>query len=257
MHLARPKSSKGRSRPAVNHSGDRSEADSIQTPPGTPVFIRQDSQRHTQPQSALRQASPLSQDQVVHIPAAPTPSLNKYKVLPSIERRSSEVNPNQVLDKRMSEINLSDHIRLQQQHGHAEPDPHTAKAWSGSHISTTGLTKKADADLNIPSPGSDPTMAGEIKKRCSSAVGCDNLLLAVRAPCGGRFQQHFKPTDTLLMVKASAESRYGTKYDRVSVETMDVPRRSFTDMDMTLAQCGIINRSVVCISLSDSLLDHE
>lgn len=149
------------------------------------------------------------------------------------------MDPERDSDKRMSRLNLSDHVHLQQQHERTEPEPHAAKAWPGSCSSTTGWSTKADADLNIPSPDSD------------------HLLLAVRAPCGGRFQQHFRASDTLLMVRASAERRYGTKYGPVSVETMDVPRRSFTDMDMTLAQCGIINRSVLCISLSDGFLDHQ
>lgn len=255
MHLTRPKSSKGRSRHTLNYSGDGGDADSIQEPPGTPkslVFTRQDGQLHTQSQSVLRQISQLSQDEVVHVlqlvPSAPPLSLNKYKVLPSIEGRPSVVNPGQVADKKMSKINLSDDALLQQQQGHGEPDTPTATTWAGSHVSTTEVTKKADPD---------PMMAREIKESCSSAGASGSLLLAVRAPCGGRFQQHFKPTDTLLMVRASAECRYGTEYGEVSVETMDVPRRSFTDMDMTLAQCGIVNRSVLCISLRDISVDHE
>lgn len=73
----------------------------------------------------------------------------------------------------------------------------------------------------------------------------------MRAPCGGRFQQHFEPSDTLRAVRASAEARYGAKYGDASIETAEVPRRTFADMDLTLDQCGILNRSLLCISLEE------
>uniref|UniRef100_A0A4W6FNZ0 UBX domain protein 10 n=1 Tax=Lates calcarifer TaxID=8187 RepID=A0A4W6FNZ0_LATCA len=196
MHLTRPKSSKGRSRPAVNNSVFASETDSIQMAPASPespVHSRPDRNLRSQSQPIMWQAGQLSQDEVLHMlqhaPAAPPQSLNKYKVLPSIERRRSETSPGRSLDQNMSKLTLSD-----------------------------------------------------------EAGASGSLLLAIRTPCGKRFQQHFEPTDTLLTVRASAEARYGAKYEEVCIETMDVPRRSFTDMDMTLAQCGILNRSVLCIS---------
>uniref|UniRef100_A0A3B4XYE5 UBX domain protein 10 n=1 Tax=Seriola lalandi dorsalis TaxID=1841481 RepID=A0A3B4XYE5_SERLL len=195
MHLTRPKSSKGRSRPAVNNT------DSIQrTPvsPESPAHSRPDRNLRSQSQPIMWQTSHLSQDEVLHM-LHPPQSLNKYKVLPSIERRRSEVSPGRSLDKDMSKLTLSD-----------------------------------------------------------AAGACGSLLLAIRAPCGRRFQQHFEPTDTLLMVRASAEARYGARYGEASIETMDVPRRSFTDMDMTLAQCGILNRSVLCISQNDGcVVEHD
>lgn len=202
MHLARPKSSKGRSRPPVSSSMFADDVDySTQRPPVTPDppvhlsrsdrSIRSKSQPH------------MSQDEVLQMlqqaPAAPPQSLNKYKVLPSIERRQGDTKG---LDTHLSELHLSD-----------------------------GATH---------SPNPPP------EKTCSPDT--DTLLLAVRAPCGRRFQRHFDPTDTFLKVKSTAELEYGVQYGDVSIETMDVPRRTFTDMRMTLAQCGIINRSVLCIS---------
>lgn len=173
-----------------------------------------------------------------HAPAAPTQSLNKYKVLPSIERRQSEVSPAEGLDKLMSKLSLCDGAILQQRLGHEEPDLHAV-----TQTSSSGVDERADAHL-CPKPP-DP---GLVMPKEAGAT----LLLAIRAPCGRRFQQHFDPTDTLLVVRASAEVRYGAKYGDASIETMDVPRRTFTDMDMTLAQCGILNRSVLCISQNDA-----
>ncbi len=242
MHLTRPKSSKGRSRPAVNSSEYAGDSDSIQRPPespDSPVYTRPDRNLRSQSQPIMWQASQLSQDEVLqmlqHAPAAPPQSLNKYKVLPSIERRRSDVSPGRSLDNQMSKLSLSDDAILQQRHMHKEPDPPTVRA----------VTQDFRVRPKPPDPG--PTM--------TKAAG--SLLLAIRAPCGRRFQQHFEPTDTLLTVRASAEVRYGARYGEASIETMDVPRRTFTDMDLTLAQCGVLNRSVLCISQSDSVLEHQ
>ncbi|XP_054465977.1 UBX domain-containing protein 10 [Anoplopoma fimbria] len=233
MHLTRPKSSKGRSRPAVN--------DSLQRPPLSP-----DSPMHSRPDRNLRsQSQPimwpsqLSQDGVLqmlqHSPAAPTQSLNKYKVLPSIGRRQSDVGS---LDQKMSKLSLSDDAVLQQRH--EEPDPPTVKDVTRTSSSEVGKR----AGPKPPDPG--PIMTKE----------AGSLLLAIRAPCGRRFQQHFEPTDTLLMVRSSAELMYAAEYGEASIETMDLPRRTFTDMDMTLAQCGILNRSVLCISQNESVEEY-
>ncbi|XP_040908506.1 UBX domain-containing protein 10 [Toxotes jaculatrix] len=233
MHLTRPKSSKGRSRPALNN------ADSIQrTPvsPETPVHSRPDRNLRSQSQPTMRQTGHLGQDEVLHLlqhaPAAPLRTFNKYKVLPSIERRRSAVSPGRGLNKNMSKLTLSDDSILQQTQRHEEPDLPTAQT------SSSGGDRGADGPLRIRPK---PLHPGPVTTSGS-------LLLAIRAPCGRRFEQHFEPTDTLLMVRASAEARYGATYGEASIETMDVPRRTFTDMDMTLAQCGILNRSVLCIS---------
>lgn len=205
MHLTRPKSSKGRSRPAVRDT-DSSPA----SPPDT--TLRSRSQPVMWPSGRA-----LSRDQVVHMlqhaPAARPPSLNKYKVLPSIERRRSEQVTS--LGEDMSKLGLS--------------HPH-------------GAILQEELDRSAREGGGH---------QGSPAREAGSLLLAIRTPCGRRFQQHFEPTDTLLMVRASAEARYGARYAEASIETMDVPRRSFADMKLTLAQCGILNRSVLCISQTD------
>lgn len=143
------------------------------------------------------------------------------------------------LDTQMSKLSLSDDAFLQQKQRHEEPDLPSAMAADGSKP-----------------PDPEAKMSEELPQEDSSSAA-GGLLLAIRAPCGRRFQQHFDPADALRMVRASAEDRYATRYGEVSIETMDVPRRTFTDMDMTLAQCGILNRSVLCISQNDSEVEHE
>ncbi|XP_075954112.1 UBX domain-containing protein 10 [Anarhichas minor] len=247
MHSTRPKSSKGRSRPAVNDSSCSGDADR-RTPrppvvsPDVPVHSRPDRNLRSQSQPIMWPASQLSQDGVLqmsqHAPAAPPQSLNKYKVLPSIGRRQSDVS----LHKNMSKLSLSSDAVLQQRPRHEEPDLPKVK-------DVTPQTSSSEVDKRA---GPKPPDPGPIR-----AKEAGSLLLAIRAPCGRRFQQHFEPTDTLLTVRASAELRYEAEYGGASIETMDVPRRTFTDMDMSLAQCGILNRSLLCISQNEGFGEDQ
>ncbi|KAG7519108.1 UBX domain-containing protein 10 [Solea senegalensis] len=243
MHLTRPKSSKGRSRPAAPAANNDSPhaGDHI---PGSPESAVQHSRRDRNLRSQSQPTMSMREDQVLHLlrqraPDAPPQSLNKYKVLPSIERRRSEVSADAAaaasaggggsLDQHMSALTLSGHAVLQ----------------------------RADGSHRIRSKPLEPEPGGRTTSREAGANG--SLLLAIRAPCGRRFEQHFESTDTLLTVRASAEVRFGHRYGEAFIETMDVPRRSFTDMDMTLDQCDIVNRSVLCITLNsnDSVVQHE
>lgn len=74
------------------------------------------------------------------------------------------------------------------------------------------------------------------------------LLLAVRSPSGRRFVRHFRPTDALQTVVAVAEHKNKATYRPCSVETMEVPRRHFSDLSKSLQDCGIPNKSVLGIS---------
>ncbi|XP_008936157.1 PREDICTED: UBX domain-containing protein 10, partial [Merops nubicus] len=75
------------------------------------------------------------------------------------------------------------------------------------------------------------------------------LLLALRSPSGRRFQQLFKPSDSLQQVLAVAGpgGAAGHQHQKSSLETMEVPRRSFPDLRRSLQECGILPRSVLCI----------
>ncbi|XP_037335553.2 UBX domain-containing protein 10 [Pungitius pungitius] len=220
MHLRRPKSSKGRSRPSVDdssHSGDGDATQSGQAAsPDCPASRRPGRSLRSQSQPIMWQASQLGRDGVPrrlqHAADAPQQSLNKYTVLPCIGAGPSDVGP-------------------------------------GSNTSGPGLTTR-DKDVTQTSGSEAGGRAGPKSgdRAPATARESGSLLLAIRAPCGRRFEQHFEPTDTLLTVRASAELRYEAQYGGASIETMDVPRRTFADMDMSLAQCDILNRSVLCIS---------
>ncbi|XP_041860117.1 UBX domain-containing protein 10 [Melanotaenia boesemani] len=224
MHLMRPKSSKRRSRPTVN-SFLCTNSDSIPRPSESSVNRRPDSSFLSRPDTEMLQAKRLTTDEVVHVlqqaPAAPPQPFNKYNVLPPIERRQSKESPLRSLTKMMSTLDL----------------PNDA---------VTQPRSTAGGRLRIrPEPSDAARTSG-------------SLLLAIRAPCGRRFEQHFDPSDTLLAVRASAEARYGVRYEGAFIETIAMPRRALTDLDMTLAQCDIQNRSVLCISQSNtSVVEQE
>lgn len=204
MHLTRPKSSKGRSRPALNcfQEARRPSAspDSLALSPAN-RSLRPDPQPVAQPSGPRKHTAK-------HRPAP----LNKYKVLPSIESKRSEVSP--------------------------DPD------WGS--MSDLSLCERPQGGDSPP----ESQMCGSREDKRSTEAGA-GLLLAVRAPCGRRFEQHFEPTDTLLTVKVGAEVMYGMQYGDVCIQTMDVPRRTYNDMDMSLDQCGILSRTLLCIHQND------
>ncbi|XP_014830132.1 PREDICTED: UBX domain-containing protein 10 [Poecilia mexicana] len=231
MHLARPKSSKGRSRPAVDSLLHPGGSHIDPKPPNYQLRGKPDGTVRSLSEPELRQARRWNKEELRHLlpqepDAVPRVSLNKYKVLPSIPTRKSEKRSQKNLDEMMVQLNLSGEVtksrRLEQE-------------GTNGHLSVEAWCEPSET---APTPNSG------------------SLLLAVRAPCGRRFEQYFDPTDTLRAVKASAEARFAATYRTAFIETMDVPRRTFTDMDMTLERCGILNRSVLCISQNSDHFQH-
>lgn len=216
MHLARPKSSKGRSRPAVDSLLHPGGSHIDPKAPNYHLRGKPDGTVRSLSEPELRQSQRWNREELLHLlpqehDAVPKASLNKYQVLPSIPTRQSKERSPKNLDEMMVQLNLSGEV-----------------------------TKRKDGQLSMGA-------------RCEPSEtaltpNSGSLLLAIRAPCGRRFEQYFDPTDTLRTVRASAEARFAATYRKAFIETMDVPRRTFTDMDMTLERCGILNRSVLCIS---------
>ncbi|XP_016376434.1 UBX domain-containing protein 10-like [Sinocyclocheilus rhinocerous] len=219
MHVSRPKSSKGRSRPmmAPTSSVDPpSQSSSLSPqPPATKANDRLN--QCLQSRAILRRCSQPSADILTEIfdrpPDGPI-SLNKYRVLPSIEKKTGT-------DRTFGQGDSSRRICQHTSRVHTKVRPDVT---SGSQ---TALT-----------PPEEP-----------------GLLLAIRTPCGQRFKCHFRPADQLQAVLSAAEAEFGERFDNCVIETMDVPRRTFTNLTMTLAQCGVLNKSVLCISQDDSNMD--
>lgn len=213
MHVIRPKSAKGRTRPKVTEA--RTAHDEVlhenglfsphppshpPRPPSTPGH-----RFHSSPPSCAFYRQSKSSPAVEKALDVPARSLNKYKVLPSIEKRS---------EKEASGVDTEERFSRSRLH--------------------TGHYFRSDR---------------ENARTCQD--GEARVLLALRTPSGQRLQCQFQPTDTLRDVVATAEDKSGKRYQDVLIETMEVPRRSFADLNMTLSQCDIVNKSVLCISLKD------
>lgn len=253
MYMTRPKSSKGRTRArvtqalAVEDEGfHQSHTFSPHPPPAPSATV-------VPPSAVPRRSCKPSSDVLTEIferpPDVSVPSLNKYKVLPSIEKRPGDVSPRAMEDK-ASRLSLSD-SRLQREKHILHLCSQTASK-SDTRIGTVsenqcGLTEASNRGWDSP---------GLSESRIEGDEG-EHLLLAIRTPCGRRFKCHFQPTDTLQDVVAAAEAKYREQYELALIETMEVPRRTFTDLTMRLSQCGILTKSVLCISFKDSTIDSD
>ncbi|CAL8276268.1 unnamed protein product [Boreogadus saida] len=212
MNSTRPKSSKGRSRPPADHTV-RDTREHVQSDHHLAVGHQSDGCIRSRSDSVTGITTPQGQDYTAtplqSVPARLTLSLNKYK---------------------------------QRRHSHGEPGCYAEKTQTATR-SNPEIGRVAPAPNKPP----DPDIM-ESRDETPAVVATDQLLLAIRAPCGRRFQQHFSYADTLQTLITCAEARNETSYSEAFIETMDVPRRSFRRLDMTLSECCIFNRSVLCIS---------
>ncbi|XP_029434585.1 UBX domain-containing protein 10 [Rhinatrema bivittatum] len=241
MHVTRPKSAKGRTRTNLSYSHNV-EAYSYQVPsPPQPAAAYEVASGLRTSASATRQ--PLmgickSQGEIAEIlkqvPSRPSSSLNKYRVLPSIERKGSRGSLGEKISEQIGTLNLNN------KPAYRGSKPASAKSESkgtnGAHTKSQALiSEKAHVTatevlLNLEEPSEEP-----------------RLLLAVRSPSGERFERYFRPRDSLQTVLVVAEHKTTCQYKNCIIETMEVPRRSFFDLTKSLQECGISNKSVLCI----------
>ncbi|XP_052512782.1 UBX domain-containing protein 10 [Budorcas taxicolor] len=240
MHVTRPKSAKGRTRPRLHkHLG--TEGCSGRAPASLPPAIPCESPSSQKPGAC----TPGSPDQgapseipelLQQAPFGASSSLNKYPVLPSINRRTLEEGALETVAKKAGSLRLSSAQALSQKEacttkvGEKDPQAQTCSPERRVLVRTERQTSSRAGDLKEPSD-EEP-----------------RLLLAIRSPSGRRFVRHFRPTDDLQTVVAVAEHKNKATYQHCAVETMEVPRRRFSDLSKSLQDCGIPNKSVLGIS---------
>ncbi|CAI9165596.1 unnamed protein product [Rangifer tarandus platyrhynchus] len=240
MHVTRPKSAKGRTRPRL-HKRLGMEGCSGRTPPSLPPAIPCESPSSQKPGAC----TPKSPDQgapseipelLQQVPFGASSSLNKYPVLPSINRKTLDEGALETVAKKAGSLQLS-----------------SAQALSQEETCTTKMGEK-DPQAQACSPErrvlvrterQNSSRAGDLEEPSDQEP---RLLLAIRSPSGRRFVRHFRPTDALQTVVAVAEHKNKATYRPCSVETMEVPRRRFSDLSKSLQDCGIPNKSVLGIS---------
>ncbi|XP_056398044.1 UBX domain-containing protein 10 isoform X2 [Hyla sarda] len=219
MHVTRPKSAKGRSRSTPQVSAHNMEAYACRASPTPRVSS-------ARPPSAPRIAQDDVPEGLHQLPyRPPSSSLNRYRVLPSIGAAGGGHDAEDELVHRTSTMRMAAEVRDHRHHHktlYREPPQHRG----GETVSME------DSAVKVPEPPSEEE---------------PRLLLAIRSHSGQRFERYFRPSDTLYAILAAAEEKTGTSCKDCSVEAMEVPRRSFTDHSRTLQECGIPNKSVLCI----------
>ncbi|KAF1553416.1 UBX domain-containing protein 10, partial [Eudyptes schlegeli] len=252
MHVTRPKSAKGRTRPSFNYS-QSAEACPCRVPSSPPPaapheLVNSRRASFTKPAFPSGQVSPEEIPELLQqVPLRTSSSLNKYRVLPSIGWKGVGSGAVEAVAEQTDRLKVSE----------GQEDAPKAKTLSGEQGSASQLSEsdvpgeershvqcppeKLGRKMRPESPSTLTLGLEELPKEES------HLLLAVRSPSGQRFEHRFKPTDSLQTVLAVAEQKMVAKYKRCSVETMEVPRRSFSDLTRSLHECGILHKSVLCI----------
>ncbi|NXO57736.1 UBX10 protein, partial [Aramus guarauna] len=256
MHVTRPKSAKGRTRPSFNYS-QSVEACSCRVPPSPPPVAPHqlvNSQRASSKKLAFPsgQVSPEEIPELLQqVPLRTSSSLNKYRVLPSIGWKGVRSGAVEAVAEQTDQLNVS---------GERQDDSKiktlTGKQRSASVLSETDVPGEEGSHVQPPpeKPGRKMRQESPLTSILSAEEASkeeSQLLLAIRSPSGQRFEQLFKPTDTLQAVLAVAEHKMSAKYKCCSIETMEVPRRSFSDPTRSLLECGILHKSVLCIRQKD------
>ncbi|NWW83642.1 UBX10 protein, partial [Rhynochetos jubatus] len=252
MHVTRPKSAKGRTRPSFNCTQSVEacpcRVPSSLPPAAPPELVKNRKASSTKPVFPASQVSPGEITELLQqVPLRTSSSLNKYRVLPSIGRKGVGSGAVEAVAEHTDQLKV--------RRGREEaPNPKTLPEEQGSAsvLSATDVPNEGGSHVQCPPEKLGGKMSQEIP--LTSTVSLEepvkeesSLLLAVRSPSGQRFEHRFKPTDSLQTVLAVAEQKTSAKYNRCSVETMEVPRRSFFDLTRSLRECGILHKSVLCI----------
>lgn len=243
MHVIRPKSAKGRTRPRL-HKPQDAGVRPHRAPSSPPPAIPCESPSGQKPgacaprspnQSAPHQVPELLQQ----VPMGASSSLNKYPVLPSINRKTLGEGRVDTVAPRAGSLQLSGVQALYQEE--------TCTMKTGQEDSRAAA-RFLERKLGLQTRRQSSSRAGDLEEPSDQEP---RLLLAVRSPSGRRFVRHFRPTDDLQTIVAVAEHKNKATYRHCSIETMEVPRRRFSDLTKSLQECRIPHKSVLGISQED------
>ncbi|XP_044308222.1 UBX domain-containing protein 10 [Varanus komodoensis] len=257
MHVTRPKSAKGRTRSNLSFSHSV-EAYSYQVPASPqPLAPCHDAAGGRRASSSQQLSQPLPvfpaeiPDLLQQVPMGTSSSLNKYRVLPSISRKEMRAGTVEVMSDQIGQLQ-----------GSAQTEE---EEWGSSGLPAVGkgptpiLTQHKGGSgeyAQVPPPPLERKPFSKISKGTSAAPAlnldepCEKeprLLLAIRSPSGQRFEHHFRPMDSLKTILAVAEQKNSAVYKHCSIETAEVPRRTFSDLTKSLQECAIVHKSVLCI----------
>lgn len=237
MHVIRPKSAKGRTRPSLHRppSSGPSFHDSPTPPPSaipSEPSLNSQKPRTCTPKSLPQGTSDEIPELLQQVPLGTSSSLNRYPVLPSISKRIPEERQVETIAKKAGLLQLDS----------LQADYHKAGTLKTSEEGPGG---QGNCSLERKFDPQSQKQTGDLEEPSD----CEpRLLLAIRSPSGRRFVRHFRPTDNLQMVLAVAEHRNQTTYQHCSFVTLEMPRRRFSDLTKSLQECRILHKSVLSIS---------
>lgn len=243
MHVIRPKSAKGRTRPSLRRpqgTGVCSHRTASSPPPAIPCESSGSQKPGACAPKSPKQGAPDEVPELLQqVPVGASSSLNKYPVLPSISRKTPEEEAVETVAKKAGSLQLSSIQALYQEE---------ACTMKTGREDPRAPACSRERKLLIQSRSQSSSRAGDLEEPSEQEP---RLLLAVRSPSGRRFVRHFRPTDELQTVVAVAEYKNKATYQRCSIETMEVPRRRFSDLTKSLQECRIPHKSVLGISQED------
>ncbi|KAL2296617.1 hypothetical protein Nmel_015940, partial [Mimus melanotis] len=245
MHVSRPKSAKGQRPSLSHHQGVEACLCHV---PSSPLAASPRELVGSRRAALTKPAFPPAQVSPEKIPKllqqvplkSSSSSLNKYRVLPSIIRKGAGSDAVGALAERTNRLEVSEG---------KEDAPKAIKTFSGGQGSASTLSGGDIATEEGSHVHCAPEQWGRQESPRVLPVSPEepHMLLAVRSPSGQRFEHHFKPSDSLHTVLAVAGQKLLANYQHCRVETMEVPRRSFSDLTKSLQECGILPKSVLCI----------
>lgn len=239
MHLIRPKSAKGRMRPSLHKPRDPgmySHDTHSSLPPAIPCKSPSSQKPGSCAPRSPNQGVPDGVPELLQqVPTGASSSLNKYPVLPSINRKTLQEGAVETVPQKACSLHLGSTQGLYQ-----EETCSMKTSKEDSRAQACSPERKFIRNKRQTSP-----RAGALEEPSDQEP---RLLLAVRSPSGRRFVRHFRPTDDLQTVVAVAEHKNKASYEHCSIETMEVPRRCLSDLTKSLQECGIPHKSVLGIS---------
>ncbi|XP_060235193.1 UBX domain-containing protein 10 [Meriones unguiculatus] len=241
MHVIRPKSAKGRKRTNLRRPqgvGDSSPRVLSSSPPPCSSGSPSSQKPGASAAASLSQGAPDEMPELLQqAPIGTASSLNRYPVLPSINRRNLEEEAVDTVASKASSLQLGNVQALYQE----EACTTLKSSQKDSRAQVCALEKKFITRTKRQSSA----RASNLEEPSDQEP---RLLLAVRSPSGQRFVRYFRPSDDLQTVLTVAEQKNKATYQNCSIETMDVPRRRFSDLTKSLQECGILHKSVLGIS---------
>ncbi|XP_059722514.1 UBX domain-containing protein 10 [Haemorhous mexicanus] len=248
MHVSRPKSAKGQ-RPSLSRC-QGTEACPCHVP-CSPLAASPRELVKSQRAPLTKAAFPPAQVSPGKIPKllqqmplkTSSSSLNKYRVLPSISQKGTGSSAVEALAERTNRLEVSE----EQEGAPKAIKPFSGGQGSASTLSGSGIPTEESSHVRCAPEQWGRQVRQESPWVLPTSLEEPHVLLAVRSPSGQRFEHHFKPSDSLQTVLAVAGQKLLANYQHCSVETMEVPRRSFSDLTKSLQECRILPKSVLCI----------